>query len=292
MRKHVVSMMRFGFPASVLSRPSEASSATPRPDPPARRGGKNGLRRPAGRFSEPSTTARPDASAISPAATRGSTWSSRSAGSYCRRCGGVKRETLVAGRQSVLHQAVRLLRRPAMPRDHASRRLPRNCPRLAHRQGTGEAVHAGATPAGRHARSEVIGIDEISIGKGHNYRIVVSDLIRGRPIWFGGKDRSESQHGRASSRGWDPRRCKDPPGRHGHVEAVPQLHPQGGARPAGRRSSTTSSTFCEHLGEAIDKVRKSRVRTASRGRTARSSRGRSTRCSPAGRTSRRRGAER
>jgi transposase len=37
----------------------------------------------------------------------------------------------------------------------------------------------------------VIGIDEIAIGKGHSYRIVVSDLIRGRPIWFGGVDRSE-----------------------------------------------------------------------------------------------------
>jgi transposase len=38
---------------------------------------------------------------------------------------------------------------------------------------------------------KVIGIDEISIGWGHNYRIVVSDLVRGRPIWFGGTDRSE-----------------------------------------------------------------------------------------------------
>jgi transposase len=36
----------------------------------------------------------------------------------------------------------------------------------------------------------VIGIDELGIGKGHQYRIVVSDLERGRPIWFGGKDRS------------------------------------------------------------------------------------------------------
>jgi len=36
----------------------------------------------------------------------------------------------------------------------------------------------------------VIGIDEIAIGKGHRYRIVVSDLQRGRPIWFGGQDRS------------------------------------------------------------------------------------------------------
>ena len=39
---------------------------------------------------------------------------------------------------------------------------------------------------------KTIGIDEISIRKGHTYRIVVSDLIRRRPIWFGGRDRSEA----------------------------------------------------------------------------------------------------
>jgi transposase len=37
-----------------------------------------------------------------------------------------------------------------------------------------------------------IGIDEISVRKGHSYRIVVSDLVRKRPIWFGGEDRSEA----------------------------------------------------------------------------------------------------
>jgi transposase len=37
-----------------------------------------------------------------------------------------------------------------------------------------------------------IGIDEISIRKRHTYRIVVSDLDRKRPIWFGGQDRSEA----------------------------------------------------------------------------------------------------
>jgi transposase len=37
----------------------------------------------------------------------------------------------------------------------------------------------------------LIGIDEISICKGQTYRIVVSDLVRCRPIWFGGTDRSE-----------------------------------------------------------------------------------------------------
>ena len=40
-------------------------------------------------------------------------------------------------------------------------------------------------------RPKVIGVDEISIRKGHTYRIVVSDLERCRPIWFGGKDRKE-----------------------------------------------------------------------------------------------------
>lgn len=39
---------------------------------------------------------------------------------------------------------------------------------------------------------KVIGVDEVSIRKGHTYRIVVSDLIRQRPIWFGGQDRSEA----------------------------------------------------------------------------------------------------
>ena len=37
----------------------------------------------------------------------------------------------------------------------------------------------------------VIGIDEISIRKGHTYRIVVSDLEQKRAIWFGGAGRSE-----------------------------------------------------------------------------------------------------
>ncbi len=39
---------------------------------------------------------------------------------------------------------------------------------------------------------KAIGIDEISIGRGQNYRIVVSDLIWRRAIWFGGKDRKEA----------------------------------------------------------------------------------------------------
>lgn len=40
-----------------------------------------------------------------------------------------------------------------------------------------------------------IGVDEIAIRKGHDYRIVVSDLDRRRPIWVGGKEPHRSRHG-------------------------------------------------------------------------------------------------
>jgi transposase len=43
---------------------------------------------------------------------------------------------------------------------------------------------------GGEPRPGIIGIDEIAVRKGHVYRIVVSDLERKRPIWFGGVDRS------------------------------------------------------------------------------------------------------
>ena len=39
---------------------------------------------------------------------------------------------------------------------------------------------------------QAIGIDEISIRKGHNYRVIVSDLDRERPIWVGGEGRKEA----------------------------------------------------------------------------------------------------
>lgn len=37
-----------------------------------------------------------------------------------------------------------------------------------------------------------IGIDELSIRKGHTYRVIVSDLDRQRPIWVGGEGRREA----------------------------------------------------------------------------------------------------
>ena len=55
------------------------------------------------------------------------------------------------------------------------------------KQSMQEQLRRAGTPG-----PKVIGIDEISIRKGHSYRMVVSDLLRRRPIWFGGTDRSEA----------------------------------------------------------------------------------------------------
>lgn len=55
------------------------------------------------------------------------------------------------------------------------------------KQYMAEQVRRVGMPAPR-----AIGIDEIAIRKGHHYRVVVSDLDRGRAIWFGGSGRAEA----------------------------------------------------------------------------------------------------
>ena len=102
---------------------------------------------------------------------------------------------------------------------------------------------------------QVIGIDEIAVGKGHRYRIVVSDLERGRPIWFGGKDRSEASLDEFFAWLGAKKQRGDPPGRHGHVEGVPQLHLKEGHAPQADHLYDKFHVL-RHLGEAMDKVRK------------------------------------
>jgi len=51
-------------------------------------------------------------------------------------------------------------------------------------------MHKQVIRAGMPA-PRVIGVDELSIRKGHTYRVIVSDLDRGRPIWVGGQGRKE-----------------------------------------------------------------------------------------------------
>ena len=111
----------------------------------------------------------------------------------CRRCGAVKRERLDFLVENALHTkrfALYVGRRcrSGTIRDVAAElRLDWQTVKRLEMDYMREQIRRVGTPG-----PKVIGIDEISIRKGHTYRIVVSDLERRRPIWFGGDDRSEA----------------------------------------------------------------------------------------------------
>lgn len=65
----------------------------------------------------------------------------------------------------------------------------------------------------------VIGIDELSIRKGHTYRIIVSDLERGRPIWIGGEGRKEEDMDRFFAQ-LEPKNQTYSVSCHGYVEII------------------------------------------------------------------------
>jgi len=101
---------------------------------------------------------------------------------------------------------------------------------------------------------KAIGIDEISIRKGHTYRIVVSDLIRHRPIWFGGEDRKEASM--ALFYDW----LGDKKSRGIRLAVMDMWKPFRNVTLA--RAPQAAILFdkfhiMRHLGEALDKVRKS-----------------------------------
>ena len=101
---------------------------------------------------------------------------------------------------------------------------------------------------------KAIGIDEISIRKGHTYRIVVSDLIRRRPIWFGGEDRSEASM--AQFYDW----LGDKKSRGNRLAVMDMWKPFRNATLAhAPQAAILFDKFhiMRHLGEALDKVRKS-----------------------------------
>ena len=111
----------------------------------------------------------------------------------CRRCGAVKQERLACLADNPFYTkrfAFYVGRRcRASPiRDVAKElHLDWHTVKALEQQYMREQLRRAGTPG-----PQVIGIDEVSIRKGHTYRIVVSDLIRQRPIWFGGTDRSEA----------------------------------------------------------------------------------------------------
>lgn len=111
----------------------------------------------------------------------------------CRRCGAVKRERLDFLVENALHTkrfALYVGRRcrSGTIRDVAAElHLDWQTVKRLEMDYMREQIQRVGTPGPR-----LVGIDEISIRKGHSYRIVVSDLGRRRPIWFGGEDRSEA----------------------------------------------------------------------------------------------------
>jgi len=104
------------------------------------------------------------------------------------------------------------------------------------------------------ARPRVIGLDEISIRKGHSYRIVVSDLERQRPIWFGGWDRSELSLNRFFTE-LGPRKSA-------RIQLAVMDMWKAFANATHRHAPAAKILFdkfhvLRHLSEALDKVRKS-----------------------------------
>lgn len=110
----------------------------------------------------------------------------------CKKCGKVKRETLdwLANNPSYTKRYAFFVGkrcRSMTIRDVARQEnLDWHTVKDLEKQYMQEQLKRAGKPA-----PKVVGIDEISIRKGHTYRIVVSDLERRRPIWFGGIDRSE-----------------------------------------------------------------------------------------------------
>jgi transposase len=112
---------------------------------------------------------------------------------FCRTCAAVKRERLSWLADSALHTkrfayyVGRRCRSATITDIAAELHLGWDSVKELDKQYMRAQLTRAGTPG-----PTVIGIDEISIRKGHIYRIVVSDLLRSRPIWFGGEDRSEA----------------------------------------------------------------------------------------------------
>jgi transposase len=173
---------------------------------------------------------------------------------YCRHCAAVKRERLELLADNPFYTKrfayyVGRRCRSATIKDIAEElRLDWDAVKELDKQYMRAQLERAGTPG-----PKVIGLDEISIRKGHTYRIVVSDLERHRPIWFGGADRSE--------------------------DSMDEFYRFIGEKKAGKirlavmdmwkpfRNSTTRHApqaailfdkfhVMRHLGEALDKVRK------------------------------------
>lgn len=173
----------------------------------------------------------------------------------CTRCGTVKREALTILSDNPFYTKrfayyVGRRCRAASIRDVAKdAHLDWHTVKELEKQYMREQLRRAGTPAPKR-----LGIDEVSIRKGHTYRIVVSDLVRERPIWFGGTDRSEASLdtfyqwlGPTKSQGI-------------HVAVMDMWKPFLNATQAyAPQAAVLFDKFhvMRHLGDALDKVRRS-----------------------------------
>ena len=173
----------------------------------------------------------------------------------CRSCGKVKRERLEFLADNLFytkrfsHYVGRRCRQATIKDIAQELNLDWDTVKTLEKQYMQAQLARAGTPG-----PKAIGIDEISIRKGHTYRIVVSDLIRHRPIWFGGEDRSEASM--AQFYDW----LGDKKSRGIRLAVMDMWKPFRNATLA--RAPQAAILFdkfhiMRHLGEALDKVRKS-----------------------------------
>jgi transposase len=99
----------------------------------------------------------------------------------------------------------------------------------------------------------VIGVDEISVKKGHKYRIIASDLERGIPIWFGGDDRTEESMDKFYAE-LGPEKC-------GNIRLIVMDMWKAFEKSAKKNAPQAAILYdkfhiLKHLGDALDTVRK------------------------------------
>ena len=173
----------------------------------------------------------------------------------CKRCGKVKRERLefLADNpfytKRFAHYVGRRCRASSIKDIAQELKLDWDTVKALEKQYMGAQLAKVGKPG-----PKAIGIDELSIRKGHTYRIVVSDLIRGRPIWFGGEDRSEKSMGEFYD--W----LGEKKSRGIRLAVMDMWKPFRNVTTA--RAPQAAILFdkfhiMRHLGEALDKVRKS-----------------------------------
>ena len=173
----------------------------------------------------------------------------------CRTCGSVKRERLdfLADNprytKRFAYHVGRRCRQASISDVAKELRLDWDTVKTLEKQYMQVQLARAGTPGPR-----AIGVDEISIRKGHSYRIVVSDLLRKRPIWFGSEDRSEASMAQFYAWLGDKKSSKI------KLAVMDMWKPfRNVARDKAPQAAILFDKFhiMRHLGEALDKVRKS-----------------------------------